>query len=144
MDLFRATFLPYRALMAVSLRLSSLMNNRPAVLVVDDDASLRTMLSLSLRRAGYPTLTAASGSEAMQLLATRPIGFLVTDGRMDAMDGFELSRQAKTLKPELHIAMVSAVFTRSDAEGAPIERVFEKPILVADVVAWLQEARGRA
>ncbi|MFI5360918.1 MAG: response regulator [Elusimicrobiota bacterium] len=120
------------------------MNNRPPVLIVDDDPSLRTMLSLSLRRAGYPTLTAASGSEALVLLSSRPIRFLVTDGRMDVMDGFELSRRAKTIKPALHIAMVSAVFVASDAAGSPIERVFEKPISVAGLVAWIQEAEGHA
>lgn len=120
------------------------MNNRLPVLVVDDDTSLRTMLSLSLRRAGYPTLTAASGDEALKLLSTRPIGFLVTDGRMDHMDGFELSRRAKTLKPELHIAMVSAVFLASDAAGTPIERVFEKPVAVAGLVEWMQEIAGEA
>ena len=115
-------------------------NTTPAVLVVDDDASLRTLLSLSLRRAGYSTLTAANGSEALALLATQPVGFLVTDGVMDAMDGFELSRRAKTLRPELHIAMISAVFGAQDAEGEPIERVFEKPAAVADLVAWLQKS----
>ncbi|MDE2141215.1 MAG: response regulator [Elusimicrobia bacterium] len=115
------------------------MNNRPAVLVVDDDASLRTMLSLSLRRAGYPTLTASSGSEALGLLSSRPVGFMVTDGKMDAMDGFELSRRAKGLVPGLHIAMVSAVFVIADAAGAPIERVFEKPISIPGLVEWLQE-----
>jgi CheY-like chemotaxis protein len=120
------------------------MNNRPAVLVVDDDTSLRTMLSLSLRRAGYPTLTAANGPEALELLATRPVGFMVTDGRMDAMDGFELSRRAKSLKPELHIAMVSAVFVASDAAGSPIERVFEKPVAFSGLVEWLQEFSGKA
>ncbi|HEX4047902.1 MAG TPA: response regulator [Elusimicrobiota bacterium] len=118
------------------------MNNRPAVLVVDDDCSLRTMLSLALRRAGYPTLTAASGSEALDLLASRPVGFMVTDGRMGAMDGFELSRRAKAVKPELRIAMVSAVFVASDAAGSPIERVFEKPVAVSGLVAWLQESGG--
>lgn len=120
------------------------MNNRLPVLVVDDDTSLRTMLSLSLRRAGYPTLTAASGDEALKLLSTRPIGFLVTDGRMDEMDGFELSRRAKTLKPELHIAMVSAVFLASDAAGTPIEKVFEKPVAVSGLVEWMQEIAGEA
>jgi CheY-like chemotaxis protein len=69
---------------------------------------------------------------------------MVTDGRMDAMDGFELSRRAKDLKPDLHIAMVSAVFVAGDAAGSPIERVFEKPITVAVLVAWLQESGGRA
>jgi two-component system OmpR family response regulator len=115
------------------------MNNRQAVLVVDDDPSLRTLLSLSLRRAGYPTLTAASGSEALALLSSRPVGYMVTDGRMESMDGFELSRRAKDLKPALRIAMVSAVFLESDAAGTPVERFFEKPISVAGVVAWLQE-----
>ena len=114
------------------------MNNRPAVLIVDDDASLRAMLSLSLKRAGYPTLSAANGPEALILLATRPIACMVTDGRMEPMDGFELARQAKTLHPDLRIAMVSAVFTASDAVEAPIDCVFEKPIAVSSVVAWLQ------
>lgn len=115
------------------------MNNRPAVLIVDDDASQRAMLSLALKRAGYPTLSAASGPEALRLLATRPVDCLVTDGRMEPMDGFELALQAKTLRPELRIAMISAVFTAADAASAPIDRVFEKPIALGSVVAWLQE-----
>ena len=115
------------------------MYNRPAVLIVDDDASLRTMLSLSLKRAGYATLSACSGAEALALLATRPIDCMVTDGRMDPMDGFELARQAKTLKPDLRIAMVSAVFTAADAGSSPIDRMFEKPLAVSALVAWLQQ-----
>lgn len=115
------------------------MNNRPAVLIVDDDASLRTMLSLSLKRAGYPTLSAANGPDALMLLGSRPIGCMITDGRMDPMDGFELARQAKTLRPELRIAMVSAVYTVSDAGDSPIDRLFEKPVAVSALVAWLQE-----
>jgi len=114
------------------------MNNRPAVLVVDDNASMRTMLSLSLKRAGYPTLSAASGPEALILLASRPIDCMVTDGRMEPMDGFELARQAKTLRPSLRIAMASAVYTPEDAGDSPIDCMFEKPIAVGAVVAWLQ------
>jgi len=115
-----------------------MMYNRPAVLIVDDDASLLAMMSLSLRRAGYATLSARSGPEALLLLATRPIDCLVTDGRMDPMDGFELSRRAKDLKPELRIAMVSAVYDSADAKASPIDRIFEKPLAVSSLVAWLQ------
>ncbi len=97
------------------------------------------MLSLSLKRAGYPALSAANGEEALGMLATRPIDCLVTDGRMDPMDGFELSRRAKALRPNLRIAMVSAVFTSSDVGSSPIDCVFEKPITVSSLVAWLQE-----
>jgi CheY-like chemotaxis protein len=113
------------------------MRTRPAVLVVDDDASSRTILSLSLRRAGFPTLTAASGVEALELLASSPVGFMITDGRMESMDGFELSRRAKSLRPDLHIAMHSGVFVSDDAAGTPVERVFEKPIFVAGIIEWL-------
>ena len=116
------------------------MNNRPAVLIVDDDASLRAMLSLSLKRAGYPTLSASSGAEALELLATRPIDCMVTDGRMAPMDGFELSRRAKDLRPELRIAMVSAVFEGSPADRSPIDCLLEKPFAVSSLVAWLQSA----
>jgi CheY-like chemotaxis protein len=115
------------------------MEKRSAVLVVEDDASLRTILGLSLRRAGYPTLTAASGGEALELLAATPVGFMITDGRMDAMDGFELSKRAKSLVPELRIAMHSGVFVADDAAGSPIERVFEKPILIAGILEWLRD-----
>lgn len=97
------------------------------------------MLSLSLKRAGYPTLSAANGEEALEVLAMRPIDCLITDGRMDPMDGFELSRRAKTMRPNLRIAMVSAVFTASDIGSSPIDSVFEKPVAVSSLVAWLQE-----
>lgn len=117
------------------------MDNRPAVLIVDDNASMRTILSLSLQRAGYPSVSAASGPEALRLLATRPFSCMVTDGRMTPMDGFELARRAKALRPELRIAMASAVFTAADAGDAPIERIFEKPLAVSAVVAWLQIPR---
>lgn len=115
------------------------MNNRQAVLIVDDDESFRAMLSLSLKRAGYPILSASGGDEALALLATRPIGCMVTDGRMNSMDGFELARRAKALRPALRIAMASAVFTAADAGDAPIDRLFEKPVAVSALVAWLQE-----
>lgn len=115
------------------------MNNRPAVLIVDDDASLRAMLSLSLKRAGYPALSASNGEEALRMLSLQPIDCMVTDGKMEPMNGFELSSRAKSLRPGLRIAMVSAVYNDSDALGTPVERVFEKPVAVSSIVAWLQQ-----
>ena len=81
---------------------------------------------------------------ALQVLASQPVEFLVTDGLMRTMDGFELSRRAKNLRPGLHIAMMSAMFGAQDAAGEPIERVFEKPAALADLVAWLRTHDARA
>lgn len=114
------------------------MNNRPAVLIVDDNIALREILSLSLKRAGYPTMSAANGEDALKLIAQRPVDVLLTDGRMEPMNGFELSSRARSLRPDIRIAMLSAVFTDADALGTSIERVFEKPVSVSELVDWLQ------
>ncbi len=110
----------------------------PAILIVDDDSSARSMLSLSLRRAGYRVLTAASGVEALEVLAKSPCGALITDAQMAPMNGFELSRRAKALQPALRVAMISAVYDMADAASLPVEIFFQKPVLLEKVIDWLK------
>ncbi len=109
-----------------------------AILVVDDDSSTRSMLSLSLRRAGYRVLTASSGPEALEVLSKSPCGALITDAQMNPMNGFELSRRAKALQPSLRVAMVSAVYDMADAASLPVEIFFQKPVPLEAVLAWLK------
>lgn len=111
----------------------------PAILVVDDDASSRVMLALSLRQAGLAVDTAAGGDEALDMLRRRRYRWLLTDGRMSPMDGFRLAREAKRLQPGLHIIMISAIYTQRDAEarGAMIERFLPKPVAVDQLVRWI-------
>lgn len=110
------------------------------ILVVDDDASGRAMLALSLRQAGFAVDSAAGGPEALALIeGGRPYDCLVTDARMDPMDGFELARRARGLRPGLRIALTSALFGPDDARGAPIDQYFPKPLCVEAVAAWLQD-----
>jgi CheY-like chemotaxis protein len=73
---------------------------RLPVLVVDDDTSLRTMLSLSLRRAGYPTLTAASGDEAAPVLTSMitPVVLINAVGLILLSTSARLSRQLDRLR----------------------------------------------
>lgn len=113
------------------------MDAHPALLVVDDDSSGRAMLSLSLRQAGFAVRTAASSEEALSLLKERHFDWLITDARMEPMSGFELSREAKRIRPDLHVVMMSAVYTESDARGYPIEKFFAKPVPVELLVNWL-------
>lgn len=109
-----------------------------AILVVDDDSSARSMLSLSLRRAGYRVLTASSGPEALEVLSKTPCEALITDAQMSPMSGFELSRRAKELQPSLRVAMVSAVYGKADAGALPVEVFFQKPVPLEAVIAWLK------
>lgn len=117
------------------------MDMGASILLVDDDDALRAMLGLSLRSKGYRLRLADSGARALEILRGESFDWLITDAKMDAMDGFELARKAKDLRSRLRILMVSAVSTDSDALDGHIEKVFPKPVPLEDLYAWLSSPR---
>ena len=75
---------------------------RARVLFVDDDATIRELMSTLLEDIGYATLLAQSGLEAMALLnAGESVDVLVTDLSMPGMDGLSLIRAAQAYQPDL-------------------------------------------
>ena len=79
--------------------LAPLPAQRRTLLLVDDEPNILTALKRLFRPAGYQVLTAASGLEALELLATRPVDVILSDQRMPGMSGVELLRRAKALYP---------------------------------------------
>lgn len=65
------------------------------VAVVDDDASIRRLIGLVLRRNGYGLLESASAEEAREKLASEPWDLIVLDRRLPDADGVELCRQIR-------------------------------------------------
>lgn len=86
------------------------------VLVVDDEASVRTTEAEILRAAGYEVLEAADGAEALAVLETQKVGAMVLDVRMPRCDGITV---AVTLEDPPPIVMVSA-HTLGDADVARV------------------------
>ena len=111
--------------------------NRP-ILVVEDDAANRFMLSLTLKQAGYRVETAATAAHALELLKRERFATMITDGRMEPIDGRELSKQAKRIQPDLRIGMVSAVYNDTDIDDAPIDAIFAKPVPTESLIGWLR------
>jgi DNA-binding response OmpR family regulator len=81
---------------------------RPAVLLVDDDPTLLSVLSRRLSREGMEVRTASSGAEALSALEGAWPALLVVDLMMPGMDGFELCRRVKRIA-DLPIIVLSAV-----------------------------------
>ena len=78
---------------------------RGRILLVDDDPSLMRLLVLRLEAEGFEVVTAASGTEALQRLRGRPVELMISDLRMEGMDGIELARRFKgRLTLGIHIA----------------------------------------
>jgi two-component system, NtrC family, response regulator AlgB len=79
------------------------------ILVVDDDRNIRRMLATALEAAGYQVVEAGSGTQALARLAGPPATDLVlTDVRMDKMDGIRLLDQIKQMKPALPVIVMTA------------------------------------
>lgn len=66
------------------------------ILVVEDDASFRSVLEIRLQREGYRVLTAADGREAMHAIVTQDPDLVLSDWMMPHVDGLELCQAVKT------------------------------------------------
>ena len=74
-----------------------------AILLAEDDESMRRFLKKALERAGHSVIDAAQGDEALTELQLREFDLLLTDIVMPVMDGIELARRASEIDPEMKI-----------------------------------------
>ncbi|MCA8939533.1 MAG: response regulator, partial [Planctomycetes bacterium] len=79
------------------------------VLIVDDEEVIRDSFGMTLERAGYAVLSAESGAQALNILASHPdVACVVSDIRMPEMDGLELLSRLKNERPTLPVIIISA------------------------------------
>jgi len=78
------------------------------ILIVDDEKNYPPILSAVLEDAGFETLTAYSGPEALAVLEDSDVDLVLTDMKMPGMDGIELLERVKTKDPELPVIMMTA------------------------------------
>ena len=71
------------------------------ILVVDDEELIRRQAEAALKQAGYRTVSAADGREALALLEANPPDLLLTDIRMQDLDGLQLFTRGRKNRPEL-------------------------------------------
>ena len=119
---------------------------RPAILLVDDDPTLLSVVSRRVSRAGFEVRTASSGSAALKLLQDGWPALLIVDLMMPGMDGFELCRRVKQLA-DLPIIVLSAV-DASEAKISALELYAEdyvtKPFDPDELIARIQRVLRRA
>jgi CheY-like chemotaxis protein len=102
------------------------------ILVVEDQAPVRRILTRALKRLGYSVLEADGGAQALQIMTEHPgiIHLLLSDVIMPRMGGPELAKRGKAIRPQMRIAFVSGyindVRTRDDVLGSGTV-VIEKP-----------------
>ena len=78
------------------------------ILIADDDKNIRLLFKAVLEGAGYQTLTAENGREALEIMERQHIDLVVLDIMMPQMDGYEFTRTLREADNNLPILMVSA------------------------------------
>jgi two-component system, NtrC family, response regulator PilR len=88
------------------------------VLVVDDEPSMREVLSIMLTKEGYEVVAADSRAQAAAVLAKAPADLVITDIRLPDGDGIEILRHVKAASPETAVVVMTAYGTTETAVAA--------------------------
>jgi excisionase family DNA binding protein len=118
---------------------------RQRVLVVDDEASIRDLLSKTLALAEYDVDTAPDGTAALDRMRAFGYDLLIADLKMPGMDGLTLIRQAKRIKQDLPVIIITGFSTESSAIEAVnlgVAGYLTKPFRVPQVLAAAAKALG--
>ncbi|MDD5305868.1 MAG: sigma-54 dependent transcriptional regulator [Deltaproteobacteria bacterium] len=117
------------------------------ILVVDDERSMREMVAIMLKRAGYHVTQASSGKEAVALLdAGERFDIVVTDLFMENVGGIEVLTRAKAASPECEVILITAFGTAESAVEAMKKGAYDylaKPFNVDEFLIIVRQAMER-
>ncbi len=98
---------------------------KPAhLLLVDDDPGLLKLLGLRLTSEGYSVVTAESGQEGLRVLTREKVDLVISDLRMDEMDGMQLFAEIQRVQPGMPVIILTAHGSIPDAVAATQRGVF--------------------
>jgi len=113
------------------------------VLFVDDDAAMRDAIGTALGGRGFEVVCQQSGTDALAMLGGEEFDAIVTDLRMQGMDGLEFCRRATERRPGVPVVVVTAFGSMETAIAAIRAGAYDfvaKPLLMDDLVFRLTRA----
>jgi two-component system, NtrC family, response regulator GlrR len=121
--------------------------DKPTILLVDDEEDLLSLWTLRLENAGYRVVTARSGEEAMAVFSASPPQLIITDLRMEKMNGLNLYEAVRKINTSIPVLIITAHGSIPEAVDATQKGVFAfltKPIdgkiLLAEIERALRAA----
>ncbi len=118
---------------------------RPRILVVDDEAGIRELLSKTLALAEYDVDLSPDGRSALEKLRLYQYDLLITDLRMPGVDGLTVIREARRFRPDLPIVIITGYSTEASAIEAinlGVNGYLTKPFRVPKVLSVAAKALG--
>jgi two-component system, response regulator RegA len=125
------------------------LHDRPTLLLVDDDATLRGLLRRALAEKGFEVTDAPSGEAALALARQEPPEYAVVDLRVPGMSGIEILKELRALDPNTKVLMLSGFGSIASAvEATKLGAVgyLTKPAgageITATLMGWGPEGAG--
>jgi DNA-binding NtrC family response regulator len=118
---------------------------RRRILIVDDDAAQRSLLTSFLTSQGFETLPVDSGERALEVLRGQEFSMMISDVRMPGISGLETLRRARQEHAVLPVLLVTAYTDIRDAVGAMRDGAVNylgKPIDLDELLASVQHSMG--
>jgi CheY-like chemotaxis protein len=115
-------------------------NSEKSILVVDDDPILRELLVDTLTTIGYKAIAAKSGEEALEMLPNLSVDLVVTDIKMDIIDGIELLARLRKSSPDLPVLMISGVDAPDIIGRAAPDGFLPKPFRIQAIEEQIEKA----
>ncbi|WP_240072653.1 sigma-54-dependent transcriptional regulator [Cupriavidus taiwanensis] len=116
------------------------------ILVIDDEADLRELLDISIRRMGHDVVLAGSLAEAREKLAQGPYSLVLTDMRLGDGLGIEIVRQLSAAPERIPVAVITAYGSADNAVEALKAGAFDyiaKPVSLEQLRSLVLNALGR-
>ncbi len=111
------------------------------VLVIDDDAYIRSSIGKCLIARGHTVIEAADGEKGVEVVESQAVDIVITDVKMPGMDGFEVFRQVQSVAPETEVIVITGVKESENAFRALREGAFDfftKPFKVEELLAAIR------
>jgi CheY-like chemotaxis protein len=114
-------------------------SRKQTLLLVEDDAMLRSILAEALADEGYAVLTAEDGEQALAIASTLEgqLGLVVTDIRLPVMNGLELADRLACLKPPPPVLFISGVTVDQNVSGPLLAKPFGPSAFLEQVARLL-------
>jgi two-component system response regulator HydG len=117
-------------------------NKKPKILIVDDEESLVETLQVLLKREGFDTIAALSGSEAIEKLNESP-DVVLTDIRMPKVSGIDVLAEVRSQRPDVPVVLMTAQASLQSAILAVNQGAFyyvQKPFTNDELIAIIRKA----
>ncbi|MGA2127052.1 MAG: response regulator [Xanthobacteraceae bacterium] len=118
------------------------------ILTVDDSASMRQMIKLTLSGAGYRVIEAADGTQGLAMARSNTVDMVLTDLNMPGMDGVSLVRELRKLGSYTGVPIVlltteSEAAKKSEAKAAGATAWITKPFQAEQLVSIAKKVLGQ-